>query len=61
MVSAFLATHPEFVSLSAAEVLLKQGIEMAGDAGDGEAGERLRLLPHRQGTDGFFAAVMERR
>lgn len=61
VVSAFLATHPEFVSLSATAVLLKQGIEIAGDEADGAGGERLRLLPHRQGTDGFFAAVMERR
>ena len=61
VVSAFLANHPEFGSLSATEVLLKQGIDMAGDEAGGEGGERLRLLPHRQGTDGFYAAVMERR
>lgn len=58
VVSAFLAAHPEFVSLSAAEVLRQQ--EIAIDC-DPEGGERLRLLPHRHGTDGFFAAVMERR
>ena len=61
VVSAFLATHPEFGSLSAAEVLLKQGIDVADDEAHGEGGGRLRLLPHRQGTDGFFAAVLERR
>ena len=53
VVSAFLAVHPEFIALSAEDVLRKQGIEI-------ECGERLRLLPHRHGTDGFFAAVMER-
>jgi 16S rRNA (cytosine967-C5)-methyltransferase len=53
VVSAFLAKHPEFVSLSAEEVLRKQEIEIS-------CGERLRLLPHQHGTDGFFAAVMER-
>jgi 16S rRNA (cytosine967-C5)-methyltransferase len=53
VVSAFLAKHPEFVSLSAEEVLRKQDIEIS-------CGERLRLLPHQHGTDGFFAAVMER-
>ncbi|MBS1229437.1 MAG: Fmu (Sun) domain protein [Proteobacteria bacterium] len=58
VVSAFLAAHPEFVSLSATEVLRQQGIDIDGDA---EGGDRLRLLPHRHGTDGFFAAVMERR
>ena len=50
---AFLAAHPEFFSLSAEEVLRKQEIRL-------ECGERLRLLPNRHGTDGFFAAVMER-
>ncbi len=52
---AFLAAHPGFVSVSAAEVLARQGIDIAG------AGERLELLPQRHGTDGFFAAVFERR
>ena len=53
VVSNFLAQHPEFVALSAEDVLRKQDIEIA-------CGERLRLLPNRHGTDGFFAAVMER-
>jgi 16S rRNA (cytosine967-C5)-methyltransferase len=54
VVSAFLAANPEFVALSAEEVLARQDISLA-------CGERLRLLPHSHGTDGFFAAVMERR
>jgi 16S rRNA (cytosine967-C5)-methyltransferase len=58
VVSAFLAAHPEYVSLSAQEVLRKQAIEIDADV---DGGERLRLLPHRHGTDGFFAAVMERK
>ena len=53
VVGQFLAKHPEFVALSAEDVLRKQDIDI-------ECGERLRLLPHRHGTDGFFAAVMER-
>jgi 16S rRNA (cytosine967-C5)-methyltransferase len=53
VVAGFLEKHPEFVALSAEEVLRKQDILI-------ECGERLRLLPHRHGTDGFFAAVMER-
>jgi len=57
VVAAFQAQHPEFVSISASDVLSKQGIELGGDAA---ASDRLRLLPHRHGTDGFFAAVMER-
>ena len=46
------------------------GLPMLGDesllaalAGQGiavDTGKRLRLLPHRHGTDGFFAAVLER-
>ena len=62
VVSAFLAAHPEFVSLSATDVLRQQGIDIDGEGGGmRDGGERLRLLPHRHGTDGFFAAVMERR
>jgi 16S rRNA (cytosine967-C5)-methyltransferase len=57
VVAAFLAAHPEFVALSAAEVLRKQDIEIDCDVA---GGKRLRLLPHRHGSDGFFAAVMER-
>lgn len=58
VVSAFLAAHPEFAALSASDVLRKQGIAIDDGV---PAGEFLRLLPQRHGTDGFFAAVMERR
>ena len=54
IVDAFLASHGDFQRLSAAEVLAKQGIDI-------DVGENLRLLPHTHGTDGFFAAVLERR
>ena len=53
VVSRFLEAHPDFVALSAEETLGKQGISV-------DVGARLRLLPHRHGTDGFFAAVMEK-
>ena len=53
VVADFLAKHPDFISLSAQEVLHKQEISL-------ECGERLRLAPHRHGTDGFYAAVLER-
>ncbi len=46
--------HADFQRLSAAEVLARQGIDI-------DVGENLRLLPHTHGTDGFFAAVLERR
>lgn len=54
IVNAFLETHPDFVRKSAAEVLAQQGIAL-------DTGEDLRLLPHVHGTDGFFAAVLERK
>ena len=52
--SAFLATHAEFVLVPMAEVLAEQKIAL-------EMGDYLKLLPHRHQTDGFFAAVLERR
>ena len=54
IVDAFLAAHPDFERLSAAELLAKQEHRR-------RCGEDLRLLPHVHGTDGFFAAVLERR
>ncbi len=50
---AFAAGHPEFKALSCAELLKTQRIPL-------DTGERLRLWPHRHGTDGFFAAAYER-
>jgi 16S rRNA (cytosine967-C5)-methyltransferase len=55
VVDGFLAAHPEFERVPAKEIL---GGERAFELGDGTA---LRLYPHRQGTDGFFAAVVRRR
>lgn len=52
IVADFLATHPDFVLVPAAEALSRQGLDCAG--------ETLNLLPHRHGTDGFFAALFER-
>ncbi len=50
----FAVEHPEFKGLSCAELLATQRIVLA-------TSERLRLWPHRHGTDGFFAAAFERR
>lgn len=52
VVEAFLHDHPAFAQRSAEQVLARQGISVAG--------ERLRLLPHRHQTDGFFAVLLER-
>lgn len=53
IVQAFLAAHPEFVLRPAGEVLRQQKIAL-------EMGGYLELSPHLHGTDGFFAAVLER-
>jgi 16S rRNA (cytosine967-C5)-methyltransferase len=53
IVQAFLATHPEFALIPAGGVLQQQRIPM-------EAGDYLELRPQLHGTDGFFAAVLER-
>lgn len=53
IVAAFLAAHADFRQVPAQEILEKQGIALA-------CGETLRLAPHTHGTDGFFAAVLER-
>jgi 16S rRNA (cytosine967-C5)-methyltransferase len=51
---AFAAAHPEFATLSCAELLAAQRIAL-------DTGLTLRLWPHRHGTDGFFAAAFVRR
>ena len=54
LVERFVAAHPEFTALSCGELLAAQRIALP-------AGMRLRLWPHLHGTDGFFAAALERR
>ena len=54
IVDSFLATHQEFHRLSCNDLLRQQGIAV-------ETGEDLRLFPHLHGTDGFYAAVLERK
>ena len=51
---AFLAANPDFVLVPANEVLAQQQINL-------DTGHYLKLLPHVHGTDGFFAAVFERK
>jgi 16S rRNA (cytosine967-C5)-methyltransferase len=53
IVDAFAAKHPDFAPISCTKLLEQHGIAL-------DAGERMRLWPHRHGTDGFFAAVFER-
>ena len=54
IVSAFLTSHADFVLVPMAEVLAEQKIVL-------DMGDYLKLLPHLHQTDGFFAAVLERR
>jgi 16S rRNA (cytosine967-C5)-methyltransferase len=54
IVQTFLATHPDFTLLPAGEVLHQQHIELT-------MGDYLQLTPQLHNTDGFFAAVLERR
>jgi 16S rRNA (cytosine967-C5)-methyltransferase len=54
VVDDFLRTHADFRAESCAEVLRTQRIAL-------DTGERLRLLPHVHGTDGFYAAAFTRR
>ncbi|NRF86501.1 RsmB/NOP family class I SAM-dependent RNA methyltransferase [Burkholderia gladioli] len=54
IVVQFLAAHPDFVLVPANKVLAEQRIAL-------DTGDYLSLWPHRHATDGFFAAVLERR
>jgi 16S rRNA (cytosine967-C5)-methyltransferase len=54
IVTAFLASHPDFKLVSAKDILERQGVKIAGTT------DYLRLFPHIHDTDGFFAAVLER-
>jgi 16S rRNA (cytosine967-C5)-methyltransferase len=53
-VQGFLASHPDFELVPMHKVLLEQRIAL-------EMGDYLKMLPHKHGTDGFFAAVLERK
>jgi 16S rRNA (cytosine967-C5)-methyltransferase len=53
VVAAFLDTHPQFARGNAQAELARAGIAL-------DTGPDLRLLPHRHGCDGFFAAILAR-
>jgi 16S rRNA (cytosine967-C5)-methyltransferase len=54
IVRGFLEAHPEFELRPVAQELARLHIEL-------DTGEYLQLLPHKHGTDGFFAAMFERK
>ena len=53
IVQAFLSTHADFVLRPVGEILQQHKIAM-------EMQDYLELRPHLHGTDGFFAAILER-
>lgn len=53
IVEKFLETHPEFMLLDASSIMKSQHIDL-------DTGKYLELRPDIHGTDGFFAAAMER-
>jgi 16S rRNA (cytosine967-C5)-methyltransferase len=61
--SAFSAANPDWQVLEAGEVLAGLKVERAATlCSGGESGQRyLRLWPHQHATDGFFAAVWQRK
>jgi 16S rRNA (cytosine967-C5)-methyltransferase len=54
IVEQFLAAHPEFDLVPMSQVLAEQKIDL-------EMSDYLKLLPHKHQTDGFFAAVLQRK
>jgi 16S rRNA (cytosine967-C5)-methyltransferase len=54
IVAQFLATHADFSLVPVNDVLAEQKIAL-------QTGDYLRLFPHVHQTDGFFAAVLERK
>ena len=56
--AAFGAAHPDFEPIDAAEILTRQNVP---DAASLTTGGYLRLWPHQHATDGFFAAIWQRR
>jgi 16S rRNA (cytosine967-C5)-methyltransferase len=54
VVAQFLAAHDDFELVPMSKVLAEQKIDL-------EMGDYLKLLPHKHQTDGFFAAVLERK
>jgi 16S rRNA (cytosine967-C5)-methyltransferase len=60
---AFAAANPDFAPLSAGQILTDLKVENAPAlCAGGEDGQLyLRLWPHRHATDGFFAAVWQKK
>lgn len=59
--AAFSATHTDFQPVPVAQLLAEAHVDQALALCSGEDGRFLRLWPHRHGTDGFFAAVWQKK
>ena len=57
VVADFLKTHPEFVRRPAHALMAQRNLPMPASL---FRDDDLQLAPHRHGTDGFYAAVLER-
>jgi 16S rRNA (cytosine967-C5)-methyltransferase len=55
----FSEAHPELIKVSALDILTQSGVENAATLVN-DLGQ-LRLWPHRHSTDGFYAAVWEKK
>ncbi len=59
VIADFLAEHGgDYTPIDTHGVLTRRGIPLSAQAMD--AGPSLRLWPHRHGTDGFFAQILQR-
>lgn len=58
---AFAQAHPDFSVLPAAQCLASAQVPSPETLCAGENGQWLRLWPHRHATDGFFAAVWQKK
>ncbi|MCU0763997.1 MAG: RsmB/NOP family class I SAM-dependent RNA methyltransferase [Hydrogenophaga sp.] len=57
----FAGTHPDFEPLSACSILDGLGLKNPAQLCAGDHSQWLRLWPHRHGTDGFFAAIWQKK
>ena len=60
VIEDFLAENPDFELLNAYEILNKQGVEIS-EFQRARFGEYFVMLPHLNGTDGFFGAVLQKK
>jgi 16S rRNA (cytosine967-C5)-methyltransferase len=58
VIERFIAEQPQFAPVPVVDVLRPQGISIPGLE---DAAPYFVMLPHRHATDGFFAAVLQRR